>query len=145
MFNFCLLLKNCSEEEKRKIAIAACFHDIALLLDRTVDYIPSSILYLKKYLSENNLESWSAELSFMVDMHHKVIPLQKNEYSLAEVFRKSDLIDFSAGFFNFGVSRELIKNIQTEIPNAGFHKFILKKANEWFLQHPFKVPPFMKW
>ena len=28
LFNFCLALRQCSEEEKTKLAIATCFHDI---------------------------------------------------------------------------------------------------------------------
>jgi len=40
MFNFCQALRLCSEEEKTKLAIAACHHDIGLWSAHTVDYIP---------------------------------------------------------------------------------------------------------
>ena len=42
MFNFCLALRQCSEEEKTKLAVTACLHDIGLWSDNTVDYIPLS-------------------------------------------------------------------------------------------------------
>ena len=40
LFNFCLALRPCTEEERTKLAIAACFHDIGLWSDQTLDYIP---------------------------------------------------------------------------------------------------------
>ena len=43
MFNYCLAIHPASEEEKTKLAIAACFHDIGLWSDATADYIPPSI------------------------------------------------------------------------------------------------------
>ena len=145
VFNFCLALRSCTEEEERKIAIVACFHDIGLWLDNTIDYIPPSIFHLQKYLTEKGLESWFEELSLMVEMHHKVRTFDKTSYPLVEIFRKGDLIDVSVGSFNCGVSRKVIKDIQRKIPEAGFHKFLLRKAKEWFMQHPFSLPPFMKW
>jgi HD superfamily phosphodiesterase len=50
MFNFCLALHSCAEEEKTKLAIAACFHDIGLWSAHTVDYIPPSVSEVKGYL-----------------------------------------------------------------------------------------------
>ena len=45
MFNYCLALHPPSEEEETKLAIAACFHDIGLWSDHTVDHLaPSSEL-----------------------------------------------------------------------------------------------------
>ncbi len=51
-FNFCLALRQCSEDEKTKLAIAACFHDIGLWSDQTVDYIPPSIVHANRYLTK---------------------------------------------------------------------------------------------
>lgn len=55
MYNFCLALHNCTEEEKEKVAIAACFHDIGLWSDHSVDYIPPSVVQVKQYLSQKIL------------------------------------------------------------------------------------------
>lgn len=57
MFNFCLALRRCTEEEKTKLAIAACFHDIGLWSAHTVDYIPPSIIEARRYLSDAGLQA----------------------------------------------------------------------------------------
>lgn len=145
MYNFCLALHNCSEEEKNKIAIAACFHDIGLWPDHTVDYIPPSVVQVKQYLSQNNLEMWAEEVGLMVEFHHKVRTYRDDHFPLVEVFRKGDLVDFSLGIFKCGLPKNYVKKVKDKIPNAGFHKFLMKGAKEWFVKHPFSPPPFIKW
>lgn len=145
MFNFCLALHLCGAEEKTKLAIAACFHDIGLWSDHTVDYIPPSISRVKQYLSDTGRQAWSEEIGLMVEMHHKVRAYRDDRYPLVELFRKGDLVDFSLGFFAFGIPRPYIEEIKKNIPNNGFHKFLMKSAREWFSKHPFSPPPFMKW
>ena len=145
MFNCCLALKNCSEEEVTKLAIAAAFHDIGLWSDHTVDYLSPSIAQAQKWLAENDLSSWAEEIGLMIAMHHKVTPYRDPKYPLVELFRKADLVDFSLGFFKFGLSSQYIYQLKSEIPNAGFHKFLFDGAKDWFFKHPLMPPPFMKW
>ena len=145
IFNFCLALHSCTEEEKTKLAITACFHDIGLWSDHTVDYIFPSVIQVKKYLSDAGLEAWSEEIGLMVEMHHKVRKYRDERYPLVELFRKADLVDFSLGAFTFGLPRSYIKQVKKTIPNNGFHKFLMQGAKEWFIKHPLSPPPFMKW
>jgi hypothetical protein len=146
MYNFCLaLLHDCSDEEKKKIAVATCHHDIGLWSDHTVDYIEPSISQAKLYLSQQELSEWSKEIVLMIEFHHKVRTYNDKRYPLVEVFRKGDLVDFSLGVFKCGVPKTYIKSVMRTIPNAGFHKFLMKGAKEWFAKHPFSPPPFMKW
>ena len=145
MFNFCLALHPCTEEEREKLAIAACFHDIGLWSDHTVDYIPPSVAQVKSYLSNTGQQTWSEEIGLMVEMHNKIRAYRDNRYPLVELFRKGDLVDFSLGFFTFGIPRSYIKNVKKTIPNNGFHKFLMQGAREWFFKHPFSLPPFMRW
>ena len=145
MFNFCLALHPCSEEERTKLAIAACFHDIGLWSAHTVDYIPPSVAEVTRYLSETGRQIWSDEVGLMVEMHHKVSTYKTNRYPLVELFRKGDLVDFSRGFFRFGIPRAYVRDVKKAIPNNGFHRFLMKGAREWFAKHPFSPPPFMKW
>lgn len=145
MYNFCLALHDCSEEDKKKLAIAASFHDIGLWSAHTADYIPPSIVELKQYLSEHKLDQWSEELVLILEWHHKVTPYKDKKYPLVEVFRKGDLVDFSLFLFRFGVPNDYVKSVKHTIPNAGFHKFLLKGAKEWFSQHPLSLPPFIRW
>lgn len=145
MFNFCLALGSCTEEEKTKLAIAACFHDIGLWSAHTVDYIPPSVSEAKKYLLETGRQEWSEEIGLMIEMHHKVRTYKTHRYPLVERFRKGDLVDFSLGLFKFGISPAFVREVKKAIPNNGFHRFLMKGAREWFAKHPFSPPPFMKW
>ena len=145
VFNFCLALQKCNEEEQQKIAIAACFHDIGLWSKQTVDYIPPSVIEVKKYLFQQGLNSWTEEIGLMVEMHHKIRTYPNKNYPLVELFRKADLIDFSLGFFKFGLSKSYIEQVKITLPNLGFHKFLIQGAKEWFSKHPFSPPPFIKW
>jgi hypothetical protein len=54
-------------------------------------------------------------------------------------------VDFSLGLFKFGLPSALIGRLKSEFPNAGFHKFLLSGAKDWFSKHPFSPPPFMRW
>ncbi len=145
MFNCCLALRECDDEEVRKLAIAAAFHDIGLWSAHTVDYLPPSVDEAKRWLRENDLAAWSEEIGMMIDMHHKLRSFKDGRYPLVELFRKADLVDFSLGLFKFGLSRRFVAHLKSEIPNAGFHRFLVTGAKDWFSRHPFSPPPFMKW
>lgn len=145
MFNFCLALRSCTEEEKTKLAVAACFHDIGLWSDHTIDYIPPSVSQAKQHLSSTGLEAWSEEIGLMVEMHHKVRSYRDERFPLVELFRKGDLVDLSLGAFTFGLPRSFIRQVKRTIPNQGFHKTLLRYAKKWFSRHPLSPPPFVKW
>ena len=74
MFNFCLALHPCTDEEKTKLAIAACFHDIGLWSAHTVDYIPPSVSEVTRYLSETGRQKWTEEIGLMVEMPTRYAP-----------------------------------------------------------------------
>ena len=145
MYNYCLGLHPASDEEMSKLAIAACFHDIGLWSDHTVDYLAPSIAQAKRYLAETGRENWSEEIALMIEWHHKVRPYRNPQFPLVEVFRKGDLVDFSLGLFKCGLPKSLVKEVKAAIPNAGFHRFLWKGARDWFAKHPFRPPPFMRW
>jgi aspartate/methionine/tyrosine aminotransferase len=79
------------------------------------------------------------------EMHHKVRTYKTDRYPLVELFRKGDLVDFSLGFFKFGIPPAYVREVKKAIPNNGFHRFLMKGAREWFAEHPLSPPPFMKW
>ena len=145
MFNYCLALHSGTKEEEEKLAIAACFHDIGLWSDHTVDYLPPSIEQAKCYLRDAGKEGWFEEIAQMIEWHHKLRPYRNEQFPLVEVFRKADLVDFSFGLFKCGLPKDLVKAVKATIPNAGFHRFLWKGAKEWFVAHPFIPPPFMRW
>jgi hypothetical protein len=145
MASFCLLLEPCSKEEQRKIEIAACFHDIGIWTDQTLDYLPPSIPPAREYLETNGLGDWVPEISQMILEHHKIRRVKNGASRLTELFRKGDLVDFSRGAFKFGLSKPAFSQVVREFPNAGFHSMLLKRSVKWFLKHPIKPLPMMKW
>ncbi len=145
MINFCLLLRDCSEEEKQKIVIAGAFHDIGIWVDDTVDYIPPSIPPAMQYLQDHDLGTWSTEIELMISEHHKVREYKDPSYPLVELFRRGDLVDFSLGRVRFGIPRSTIKSVKQALPNAGFHKSLGKRAARWYIRHPLNPAPMMKW
>lgn len=145
MIHFCLALKDCNEEEREKIVIAAAFHDIGIWIENTVDYIPPSILPAMEYLKSRNLEDWSTEIELMITEHHKIREYTGENHLLVELFRKGDLVDFSFGAFNFGIQKSYINDVKARFPNADFHKNLGKRAVRWFLKHPLNPAPMMKW
>jgi len=145
MVNFCLALRACNDEEREKIIIAGCFHDMGIWVDKTLNYIPPSVLPAKKYLIENKLEKWIDEITLMIEEHHKIFKYKNSAYPLVELFRKGDLVDFSLGAVRFGLPNDYIHSVKSMFPNAGFHKGLVQKSSAWFLKHPFNPLPMMKW
>ena len=53
MINFCFALRDCDEQEREKITIAGCFHDIGIWTSDTLDYLPPSIAVAREYLKQS--------------------------------------------------------------------------------------------
>ncbi|MEY8194965.1 MAG: hypothetical protein RPR28_08950 [Cycloclasticus sp.] len=145
MVNYCFALKNCDAEEKQKIIIAAAFHDVGIWIEQTIDYLEPSVVPALAYLQDNQLESWSEEITLMITEHHKIRAVNEPRFPLVELFRQGDLLDFSWGTVRFGVDKLLIAELKIAFPNAGFHKGLGSKAWRWFLKHPLNPAPMMKW
>lgn len=145
MINFCFALHDFNDEEREKIVIAGCFHDLGIWTDSTFDYLPPSVVLAKEYLEQNKLEKWSPEIELMISMHHKLRNYQDKENHLVEVFRQGDLVDFSLGFVKCGLSKTYIKSVKSQFPNSGFHTRLVKLAGGWFCRHPLNPIPVLKW
>jgi hypothetical protein len=145
VLNFCFALHQCSEEDKQKLIITGCFHDIGIWSDDTIDYLEPSIELAKKYLKEKSKEEWSDEIELMIDLHHKFRTVKNCEYPLVEVFRKGDWVDVSKGMRSFGLPMTYVKSVLNKFPNLGFHKNLTRLTREEFKRHPFNPLPMMKW
>lgn len=143
MINFCFAQNDFTAEEREKIIIAGCFHDLGIWSNDTFDYLPPSVVLAKDYLEKNRLEEWIPEIELMIDMHHKLGKYREN--SLVENFRKGDLVDFSLGFVKCGLPKTYIKSVKKQFPNAGFHKGLAKLAGRWICRHPLNPIPVLKW
>ena len=145
MINFCFALNENNAEEREKIIIAGCFHDLGIWSNDTFDYLPPSIVLAKDYLQQNNLAEWIPEIELMIGMHHKLNEYSDKHAPLTETFRKGDLVDFSLGIVKCGLPKAYVKNVRQHFPNAGFHKSLLKLAGRWLCRHPLNPLPVVKW
>ena len=139
------LMPSPTDDDRKKVAIAACFHDLGIWSDGTIDYLPPSSRRARDYLQANGLDAWIVEVELMIDEHHKLRAFKDATYPLVEAFRKADLVDLSFGAIAFGLPSAQVKAIRTALPNSGFHKFLMGLAGRWFRQHPLSPPPFLKW
>lgn len=137
--------KTLCEDDKTKIMIAGVYHDIGIWVGNTLDYLEPSIPPAMKYLEENGLEAWKAEITLMINEHHKLHQYSGEYQTMVELFRKGDLVDFSLGTFRSGLPKKYVKEMQAALPNKGFHKGLLKKGMQWFFAHPLNPVPMMKW
>lgn len=142
---FAFLLHPCDENAKRKILIAACFHDLGIWSDGTFDYIDPSMREAESYLRRNGLEAWSDEILRMISEHHKLRSIGTGRDDLAEAFRKADRVDLSLGLVGSGIPGSAVRRMRALYPNAGFHKCLLATAARWFLRHPRNPFPMVKW
>lgn len=144
MINFCFALEDdLGAEEREKIIIAGCFHDIGIWTGATFDYLPPSVSAAEEYLTENRREAWIPEIELMIDTHHKLREYRANP--LVETFRKGDLVDFSLGLVKCGLPGDFVENVKKQFPNAGFHKGLVKLAGRWICRHPLNPVPVLKW
>lgn len=145
MLNFChFLLPEVSEEDSKKIQIAAVFHDIALWTHNRVDYLVPSYQDCNHWLEEQGLDAWQKEIQIIIDMHHLISKYNGPYAELAEAFRKADLTDFSLGFVKNGVSRTFIKEVKKAIPNAGFHRALMRFTFIQLGRNPLNPLPMMR-
>lgn len=143
VFVFASLLSNATEEEQKQLAIASAFHDIGIWTANTLDYLQPSIELAEKYLNQHQLAQWTDSVKDIIDNHHKLTPFKNN--SLAENFRKADLIDLTFGFVKFGLSSAQINENKKLYPALGFQQYIFKVVLKNIVKHPLNPMPIMKW
>lgn len=142
--NFCLSIGPYGGEDAEKIIIAACFHDIGIWSDTTLDYLAPSEIRASDYLSKIGKEAWITEVNLMIEMHHKIQAYDEPGSPLVEAFRRADIADFSLGIFRMGFSADFIAAVRSEFPNAGFHKRLLQLGSKWLLRHPLNPLPMFR-
>ena len=145
LVHFCLAFHPGNEEERDKIIIAGCFHDLGIWSNNTFNYLEPSIELAKNYLKSENRNSLLDEIERMIFFHHKITRFRDTDYPLVEPFRKADLVDVSLGVLRSGLSREQVTLVRNSFPNSGFHKTLLRLTFSEFKRNPLKPLPVMKW
>jgi len=145
VLNFCFAFHECRGDDEEKLIIAACFHDLGMWPGDVVDYLAPSISLAQEYLAQSGKTEWSAEISEMIELHHKFRAVRDARHPLVEVFRKGDWVDASLGMRRFGLPRADVREVQSAFANLGFHNNLMRLAWGEFKRHPFNPLPMMKW
>merc|ERR1711991_1000676 len=77
--------------------------------------------------------------------HHKITPVEghSRHAALVEAVRKADTTDFTLGLIRFGIKPGDIAFLKRALPNAGFHKALLRFS---FSAKGYQIPlGIMKW
>ena len=110
-------------------------------LDRLFRVRPS-IRLAQAHLSGAGQDAWASEITEMIFQHHKLLPYHGD--SLVEQFRRADLVDVSKGVIRSGLSRELVDNVLTTWPNAGFHRRLVMLGFHRLRTHPLSPLPMIR-
>ena len=140
--NLCVALSSIDQLEK--IATATAFHDLGIWTDGTFDYLQPSVRLACDYLARSGKQQWSSEITEMILEHHKISSYRGNQKWLVEQLRRADWVDVSMGLITFGLSRNLIKEILSTWPSAGFHKRLVQLELHRLRTHPWNPLPMVK-
>jgi len=143
--HFCVAFHTCEGDDESKLIIAACFHDLGMWPGDEIDYLAPSIKLAQSYCQASGREAWIPEISMMIDLHHRFRIAPASASPLVEVFRKGDWTDATMGWRRFGLSKSLVKQVQTAFPNLGFHQNLVRIAGKEFWKRPWNPLPMMKW
>lgn len=132
-----------TEEQQGQAAVAAVFHDIAIWLDDTFDYLDPSRDHAAAYLRAEGLEAWIPEVSALIMQHHKLRPVKGDP--LAEAFRRADLCDLSFGLIGPGVPRGTYRQLAAQHPVCGFQKRLVQFTLVQVRNDPRHPLPMLRW
>ena len=126
------------------VAVAACFHDVGIWLDRTMKYLEPSMEHARAWLAEHGRGEWVEPVTLMIQYHHKMSKYSGPHADWVESFRRADLVDVSMGMVSAGVPRECIQKVQQTFPTKGFHWMLVKGIAPYMLTHPWNPLPMMR-
>jgi hypothetical protein len=142
--NLCIIQSSGDPEQLEKSAIAAAFHDIGIWTDGTFDYLQPSVMLATNYLVQSGRARWTPEISAMILAHHKISRYLGNQTWLVEPFRRADWADVTRGLISFGLSRNLLHQVFSRWPSAGFHKRLVQLELTQLRAHPLNPLPMVR-
>lgn len=102
------------------VAVAAYYHDAAIWLDKTWDYLPGSIEHAVAELNASGHADDAELVSAMIEEHHRVRSA-RNPHPLVEAMRKADFTDVYRAPMPPQVTRGQYKQMLQDYPDAGLH------------------------
>lgn len=131
------------EELAGPLGLAAFFHDSAIWLDGTWDYLEPSARRAVAALPAEQAEH--ADLvTALIDEHHRLRPA-RHAHPLVEALRRADLTDVSAGLVGSpGVSRAQYRELAERYPAKGFRPMLMRAFRAGLRESPLRPMPMMK-
>jgi hypothetical protein len=131
-----------TDDNNDALAIAAAFHDLGIWSDKTFDYLAPSSARAQTHI-EAEKSGISADLvAELIENHHRLRRVRNS--AVVEAFRQADLVDVTAGLYRAGVGREFLRELTTAFPYSGFHGILIKTALAWFVRHPLRPFPMLR-
>ena len=127
-----------------KIGIAAALHDMGIWTAGTFDYLPPSIGLASAHLAAAGRADWTAEVTAMIEEHHKLTRWRGEPSWLVEPFRRADWADVTRGAIAAGVPRGMLRALYAAWPGAGFHRMLLRLELARLRTHPLSPLPMLR-
>lgn len=132
-----------SEEDLEQLVVAAVFHDLAIWLDDTFDYLDPSADHAGVHLAAVGRAAWIPRVRAIIQRHHQLHRIAGDE--LAEAFRRADLCDVSLGLVHPGIPRGTWPALRRTYPIAGFHLRLLQFTWRQARREPRRPLPMLRW
>lgn len=144
--NLCVALSpgGAAQLQLEKIATAAAFHDLGIWTGRTFDYLGPSAELACAHLTRAGRAEWVPEVTEMIFEHHKISSYRGRQHRLVEPLRRADWVDVSKGLITFGLPRELLREVFSTWPGAGFHKRLVRLGLNRLRTHPWSPLPMVR-
>lgn len=123
--------------------MAAFFHDAAIWLDDTWDYLQPSVDRALEELTPDE-EEHAPLVSALINEHHRVRKA-RHEHPLVEAFRRADMTDVYFGLPKSpGVPRKTYRSIVSEYPATRFRRVLARAFLRGLRENPLRPMPMVK-
>ncbi|MFI5715487.1 hypothetical protein [Nocardia sp. NPDC051750] len=122
-------------------ALAWAVHDLGIWTAETVDYLEPSAELATQWCDCLDIDD-APTVATLVRDHHRIRPVRDE---LAETFRRADRIDVSYGRIRGRLSATTVSRVVSELPYAGFHRFLATRIGSYALRHPRRPLPMLRW
>jgi hypothetical protein len=144
VFNLSLRLLG-SERRSDELAVSSVFHDLGIWADRTFDYLEPSIARANDYLAAREHDFSAAVITAVIENHHLLRRVRGGaDAALVEAFRRADLVDVSRAWYGAGLERAYLRELVSTFPYSGFHGVLLRAGWGWFVRHPLRPLPMLR-
>lgn len=143
MTSFCRALGDAVDPFE--LGVAGAFHDLAVWVVPTWDYIAPSRRLAREWLAARGRADCAERIEMMIEHHHKITRYRGPHEVAVEAFRRADWMDVTRGRLRFGVPAETIAAINRAHRNLGFHAYLRRRAARAFLKAPLRPLPMFHW